>query len=179
MATKDSKEPHKNSADKLRSFFNLDNPPQKQTGLPAKKRFNLWYFVLAMILFTYLQPLLFSAKTETISYSQFKQYVDQGVAEELIIGPDSIKGTLAGSPKRAFTTIRVHDPELVKQLDEGLINYSGRYENRFLGSLFSWILPLGIMFLIWRPVTIRMPWRPVTSTKPSIGWSPVSRRKTG
>ncbi|MCJ8499833.1 ATP-dependent zinc metalloprotease FtsH [Desulfatitalea alkaliphila] len=137
-------------ADKLRSFFNLDNPPQKQTGLPAKKRFNLWYFVLAMILFTYLQPVLFSAKTETISYSQFKQYVDQGVAGELIIGPESIKGTLAGTPKRAFTTVRVHDPELVGQLDEGLINYSGRNENRFLGSLISWILPLGIMFLIWR-----------------------------
>jgi ATP-dependent Zn protease len=103
-----------------------------------------------MILFSYLQPLLFSSKTETISYSQFKQYVDQGIAGELVIGPENIQGTLAGSPKRAFATVRVNDPDLVKELDEGKISYSGRYENRFLSSLLSWILPLGIIFLIWR-----------------------------
>jgi cell division protease FtsH len=52
-----------------------------------------------MIFFSYLQPLLFSSKVETISYSQFKQYVDQGIAGELTIGPENINGTLAGSPK--------------------------------------------------------------------------------
>ena len=94
--------------------------------------------------------MLFSSKIETISYSQFKQYVEQGIAGDLVIGPESIKGTLAGSPKRAFATVRVNDPDLVKELDEGKISYSGRYENRFLSSLLSWVLPLGIMFLIWR-----------------------------
>jgi cell division protease FtsH len=103
-----------------------------------------------MLLFSYLQPLLFSSKKETISYSQFKQYVDQGIAGELIIGPESIKGTLEGSPKRAFATVRVNDPDLVKELDERKISYSGRYENRLLSSLLSWVLPLGIFFLIWR-----------------------------
>ncbi len=68
----------------------------------------------------------------------------------MIIGPENIKGTLAGSPKRAFATVRVNDPDLVKELDERKISYSGRYENRFLSSLLSWILPLGIFFLIWR-----------------------------
>jgi cell division protease FtsH len=62
----------------------------------------------------------------------------------LVIGPESIKGTLAGSPKRAFATVRVNDPDLVKELDERKISYSGRYENRFLSSLLSWVLPLGI-----------------------------------
>jgi ATP-dependent Zn protease len=92
----------------------------------------------------------FFLKIEKISYSQFKQYVDQGIANELIIGPESIKGMLAGSPKRAFATVRVNDPNLVKELDEGQIGYSGRHENRFLTSLLSWVLPLGIFFLIWR-----------------------------
>jgi cell division protease FtsH len=41
-----------------------------------------------------------------------------GIAGELVIGPESIKGTLAGSPKRAFATVRVNDPDLVKELDE-------------------------------------------------------------
>ena len=28
--------------------------------------------------------------------------------------------------------------------------HSGKYENRFLSNLLSWILPLGAFFLIWR-----------------------------
>ena len=144
------KDPLNNLVDKLRSFLDSGNLPKKQTALPGKSRFNIWVLVFAVIFFSYLQPLLFSSKTETISYSQFKQYVDQGIVDELIIGPENIKGALAGSPKRLFTTIRVNDPDLVKNLDERKISYSGRTENRFLSSLLSWILPLGIFFLIWR-----------------------------
>ncbi len=150
MASNDKKDPLINLVDKLRSFFGFDNHPKRPNALPGKTRFSIWYFVLAVILFSYLQPILFSSKTETVSYSQFKQYVDQGIAGELIIGPENIKGTLAGSPERAFVTVRVDDPGLVKELDERKISYSGRHENRFLTSLLSWVLPLGIFFLIWR-----------------------------
>ncbi|WP_035218438.1 ATP-dependent zinc metalloprotease FtsH [Desulfatibacillum aliphaticivorans] len=150
MASNDKKDPFISLVDKLRSFFGFGNHPKKQTGLPGKKHFSIWYFIFAMIAFSYLQPLLFSPKTEAILYSQFKQYVSQGLVSDLIIRPESIKGTLAGPPKRAFTTVRVNDPDLVKELDESKISYSGRYENRFLSSLLSWVLPLGIFFLIWR-----------------------------
>jgi len=44
----------------------------------------------------------------------------------------------------------VDDPSLVKELDEHKIDYSGHYESKLLGSILSWVLPLGIMFLIWR-----------------------------
>jgi cell division protease FtsH len=150
MALYDNKGPIGELVDKLRSFLGRGNHPKNQPDQPGKTRFNIWFFVIAMVFITYLQPLLFSSKTEKISYSQFKQYVDQGIAGELIIGPENIKGTLAGSPKRAFTTVRVHDPDLVKGLDERKISYSGRYENRFLSSLLSWVLPLAFFFLIWR-----------------------------
>ena len=150
MAPNANKDPIGDLIGKLRSFFGFGDRPKNQSALPAKKRFSIWYFVFAMLLFSYLQPLFFSSKKETISYSQFKQYVEQGIAGDLVIGPESIKGTLAGSPKRSFATVRVNDPDLVKELDERKISYSGRYENRFLSSLLSWVLPLGIMFLIWR-----------------------------
>jgi len=150
MAPNANKDPIGDLIDKLRSFFGFGDRPKNQSSLPAKKRFNIWYFVIAMILFSYLQPMLFSSKIETISYSQFKQYVEQGIAGDLVIGPESIKGTIAGTPKRAFAAVRVNDPDLVKNLDERNISYSGRNENRFLSGLLSWVLPLGIMFLIWR-----------------------------
>ncbi len=55
-----------------------------------------------------------------------------------------------GKADQQFTTVRVDDPGLVKELDDRKVDYSGRYDNKFLGTILSWVLPLGLMFLIWR-----------------------------
>jgi cell division protease FtsH len=143
------KDPIGNLRDKLRAFFGFSDQKNK-TALPGKNRLSIWYLVLAIFFISYLHQSMSSLKTETIAYSQFKQYVDQGLVSELVIGPENIKGMLAGTPKREFTTVRVNDPDLVADLDEHKLSYSGRFENRFLGSLLSWVLPLGFFFLIWR-----------------------------
>jgi cell division protease FtsH len=150
MAPNENKDPIGNLMDKLRSHFGFGDRSKDKGGLPPKTRFSLWYFVVAMIFFSYLQQFAFSGKVETIPYSQFKQSVAQGGVAKLTIGPENISGTLRGSPDQAFVTVRVNDPDLVKELDESKVDYTGRHENRFLSSLLSWILPLGIFFLIWR-----------------------------
>ena len=46
----------------------------------------------------------------------------------MTIGPENINGTLKGKekkPDQEFTTIRVDDPDLVKELDERKVSYSG------------------------------------------------------
>ncbi|MCF8025455.1 MAG: ATP-dependent metallopeptidase FtsH/Yme1/Tma family protein, partial [Desulfobacteraceae bacterium] len=147
--TPNNKDPIGNLRDKLRAFFGFSDQKNK-TALPGRKRLNIWYLVLAIFFISYLHQSMSSSKTETIPYSQFKQYVDQGMVSELVIGPENIKGMLAGTPKREFTTVRVDDPDLVADLDKRKLSYSGRNENKFLGSLLSWVLPLGFFFLIWR-----------------------------
>ena len=142
--------PPENLTDKLRSLFGMGDPQKNKDALPPKAHFSIWYFLLAMLLFSYLQPFIFSAKVETIPYSQFKQDIAEGKMVKLTIGPENIKGTLTGSPDQEFTTVRVDDPGLVKELDERKVSYSGRYENKFLSGLLSWIFPLAIFFLIWR-----------------------------
>ena len=90
---------------------------------------------------------------ETIPYSQFKQNLVAGNVTKLIIGPEHINGTLKGKDNKReqdFTTIRVDDPNLVKELDEHKVGYSGLYESKLIGIILSWVIPLGIMFLIWR-----------------------------
>ena len=121
--------------------------------MPPKAHFSIWYFLIAFLLFTYLQQYYFSRKVETIPYGQFKQALAEGNVSKLTIGPENITGTLKGKEKKPgqqFTTIRVDDPGLVKELDEHKVDYSGHYESKFLSSILSWILPIGIMFLIWR-----------------------------
>jgi cell division protease FtsH len=150
MASKENKDPIGNLMDKLRSLFGSGDRLKNKNALPPKARFSIWYFLLAMLFFSYLQPVFFTSKVETIPYSQFKQYIAEGTLSKLTIGPEKIKGKLTGSAGQEFTTVRVDDPGLVKELDERKVSYSGHYESKFLSSLLSWVLPLGFFFLIWR-----------------------------
>ena len=150
MPSNGNKEPLEKLTDKLRSLFGSSDHLKNKAGLPPKTRFSIWYALAAILLFSYLQQNYFSSKVETIPYSQFKQYIAEGKVVKLTIGPENINGTLKGNPEQGFTTIRVNDPGLVKEMDERKVSYSGWYENKFLSSLLSWILPLGFFFLIWR-----------------------------
>jgi cell division protease FtsH len=147
------KEPLEDLKNRLRSLFGTKQPQKDKNGLPPKARFSIWYFLVAFLLFSYLQQSFFSAKVETIPYSQFKQYVAEGSADDLTIGPENITGTLKfgeREPEQRFTTIRVNDPDLVKDLDDRRVSYTGHYESKFLRSILSWVIPIGIFFLIWR-----------------------------
>ncbi len=155
MASDGKKEPMEDLKDRFRSFFGPRNPQKKKDkdALPPKTHFTIWYFLIAFLLFTYLQQYYFSRKVETIPYGQFKQALAEDNVSQLTIGPENITGTLKEKDKKRsqqFTAIRVDDPNLVKELDEHKVDYSGRYESKFLSSILSWILPIGIMLLIWR-----------------------------
>jgi cell division protease FtsH len=153
MPSNEKKEPAENLKDKFRSLFSPQDPQKKKDALPPKTHFSIWYFLMALLLFSILQQYYFSRKVETISYSQFKQYITDGNVSELTIGPETISGTLKGKEKKPgeqFITVRVDDPGLVKELDDNKVAYSGYYESKFLSSVLSWVLPIGIFFLIWR-----------------------------
>ena len=153
MPSSGEKEPAADFIGKLRSFFGPKPPRTPQDNLPPGVHFSIWYFVAALLLISALQQYLFSRRVETISYSQFKQQVAVDNVDTLAIGPESISGTLKGKDKKPgqdFVTVRVEDPGLVKDLDAHKVNYSGRYDSKFFATVLSWILPIGILFLIWR-----------------------------
>jgi cell division protease FtsH len=150
MASSGNNDPIGNVVDKIRSFFGSSDHLEDRTGLPPKSRFSIWYLLLAILSFYYLQQSFFSSKVETIPYSRFKQYITEGNVGQLTIGPENIKGTLRQTPEQGFTTVRVNDPGLVKELDEQMITYSGHYESKLWSGVLSWGIYLGILFLIWR-----------------------------
>jgi cell division protease FtsH len=153
MGSNEKKGPLEDLKQKVQSFFAPGEEQKKKGALPPKANFSVWYFLITFILIIYLQQYFLSAKIETIPYSQFKQNLVAGNVAKLIISPENITGTLKESDKKtdqAFITLRVDDPNLVKQLDEHKIDYSGHYESKLLGSILSWVIPLGIMLLIWR-----------------------------
>jgi cell division protease FtsH len=138
---------------RFRSLFAPQDLEKRKNALPPKAHFTIWYFLVAFLIFTLIQQYFLFQKVETIPYSQFKQYLVEGKVSKLTIGPEDISGTLKGKekePGQSFTTIRVNDPDLVKDLDARKVNYSGHYDSKFLSGVLIWILPIGIFFLIWR-----------------------------
>ncbi len=153
------KGPREHLMDRLRSLLGQPGPRKRKDGLPPKTHFSIWYLLIAILLFMYVQQYFFSPNVETIPYSQFKQKVAEGSVSKLTLGPESISGTLKGKenkPDQQFATVRVDDPGLVKELDDRKIDYSGRYDSKVLGSILSWVLPIAVMFLIWRFAIKRM-----------------------
>ena len=52
--------------------------------------------------------------------------------------------------KRTFTVVPLDDPTLLADLQAHGVEYSGRVESTWLKSLlFNWIVPFGVMFLVW------------------------------
>ena len=140
----------------FRSLLGLGNSRKNIKDQPPKPRFNLWYVFLAMLLFTSLQPFFFSSQDETIPYSQFKQYLAEGKLNNLVLGPEKIMATLKGVPEKLISTIRVEDTGLIAQLVESKVNFSGQNQNKFIGTLLTWIIPLGIFFLFYQFTMKRM-----------------------
>lgn len=135
---------------------------QKKESLKKQFSFPIWYILIAAFALMSLSSYLFNPVVGNISYSEFKELVKDGRIESCQITSSLIKGTLKvedyrSEKKKTFVTARVDDPELVKELEAQGVKYSGNYENTWLQQfLFTWIIPIGIFFLIWRFVFKKM-----------------------
>lgn len=157
--TEEGKKPEEKFKEKLSSLFKGPEYDKRKQSLPPKAHFSIWYFLIVFLILTLLQHYFLSPRIENIPYSKFKQYLAEGQINNVVIGPESITGTIKGregGKDREFVTVRVEDPHLIKELDERKVNYSGLYQSKFLNNLLSWIIPLGIFFLIWRYAIKRM-----------------------
>jgi len=144
--------------DKLKSSF--DSKPPKGDPSRRKFQFSIWYFLMALLVFSLIQDYIVARKTDVIPYSEFKGYVIEDKVKNLLLKQEEITGILTedakGRKDQRFVTVRVDDPELVKLLDAKKISYTGHYESKWLATLLSWILPLVFFILIWRFLMGRM-----------------------
>jgi len=75
-----------------------------------------------------------------------------------------------GQPVKQFKTVKVDDPDLVKELEAHGVKFSGRADSGWVRSLFlGWILPMVILVAIWGVAFRRM--NPTAGGLMSIGKS--------
>ncbi len=123
----------------------------------------LWLYLVFILLslFTW-QGLQDVPPQEEIPYSEFLQRVDKGEVQEALVTEKVITGTLTetdpltGQPKR-FVTVPLWNTDLAKELEEKGVKYIVRPGHNWLSNFFfNWVLPFGLLFLLWGWMARRM-----------------------
>jgi cell division protease FtsH len=134
--------------------------PQKGDPSRRKFHFSIWYFLLAVLVFSFIHDYMVEKRVESIRYSEFKRLVMANRVKDLILRPEQITGIVTKEEgtggEQPFVTVRVDDPDLVMLLDEKDIEYTGRRTSRWMTALLSWALPLLLFILVWRFLLGRM-----------------------
>ena len=114
-----------------------------------KTHFTIWYFLIAFAIIVLIQHFLMPKQAEkVIDYSKFKELLRGDKVKELTINPESINGTEKTGEK--FQTVRVEDPDLVKELEAHRVEYKGKIESKWLMNIFQWIFPIILIIFFWR-----------------------------
>ncbi|MBS1238645.1 MAG: ATP-dependent metallopeptidase FtsH/Yme1/Tma family protein [Deltaproteobacteria bacterium] len=123
------------------------------------KNFTFLYIIVVFIALVLFNSYLFSkGEMKTIQYSEFKELMAKGKISDVSIDKEKIQGELIleDGKRTKFLTIKVEDPDLVKDLQKNNIKYAGRSENKVLSAILSWVLPLVLMFFIWNLLMKKM-----------------------
>jgi len=99
----------------------------------------------ALILLQTFLPSFFNP-TE-IPYSEFKESVAAGKVTEVAVSPQIIHGKL--KEDKVFHTIRIEDPDLLRNLAEHQVKVTGVIESTLFRDLLSWIVPIVLFFGVW------------------------------
>jgi cell division protease FtsH len=139
-------------------------------------RFNFWPFFIMLLTLWGWQAVVSQFSVRTIPYSEFRDHLARREVKDAIVKQDEIVGriipgtgvttnkpsslppiaqtntqalgTNATAPFQ-FRTIRIEDPDLVKDLQASGAQYNGVRPSFLSQFLLSWILPIAILVGIW------------------------------
>ena len=113
-----------------------------------------WYYLIFILVSLWFWPVIQQAKI-TIPYSEFQNYLQKDEIAEASISESLIHGTLTmtdpetNKPK-LFATIIPKNNELAQQLADHKVKFAVTKVNNWLNNiLFNWIIPFGVIFLLW------------------------------
>ena len=109
-------------------------------------------FVLAVVLFN--RP---GAKQSTLDYSDFKQKVASAEVSDLTVAPEVISGLYKDENGQfvPFKTIRMADPDLVKELSAAKIKFKAEKDNSWIGNVLFNVLWIVLLIGLWWFIFLR------------------------
>jgi len=133
---------------------------------PPKWRINFWPYLLMLLVLWMWQGLITQLTVRTIPYSQFRAALARHEVADALVKQDEVVGKILAStnayagantnlPARGstnafqFRTVRIEDPDLVKDLQASGAQYNGVRPSFLSQFLLSWIFPMAILIGIW------------------------------
>src|SRR5437016_9134165 len=124
--------------------------------MPVNKKisFSILYVFLAIFAVVLVHDFIVAMqKVEELPYSEFKTLLTAGEVAEITLTQQRLTGKLkqeeGSKEQKLFTTVRVEDPDLVKELNAHNVRFNGVIESTFLRDLLSWVVPALIFAGIW------------------------------
>src|SRR3989304_865565 len=119
-----------------------------------KIRFSVWYLVVALWLIALLQIFVTPAFSPAeLSYTEFKTAVAGAKVDEISVSATHAHGRLKpereGAEGRPFNTVRVEDPDLLRDLAAAGVKVTGVIETTFWRDLLSWLVPSAVFLGVW------------------------------
>ena len=111
----------------------------------------LWYGLGLLVVLGLVQMYFMVPAGRQLAYSEFKTLVATDQVAEVLIGEQTLRGTLKQGDEKSkqFTTTRVDDPKLAEELQAKGVKFSGEAMNRWLPDLLGWLLPLVFIVVLW------------------------------
>jgi cell division protease FtsH len=122
-------------------------------------RLSIGYILVGLLVLWFIQSMLVPSP-QTIAYSRFLDLVERGRVESVAISEGDVRGILRpGEGRVEFVAVRppgIDDQELIGVLQDREVEFTGEQPSAFANFLFSWILPILVLVLIWSFVFRRM-----------------------
>jgi cell division protease FtsH len=123
--------------------------------VPRRPTGSVWYGLAFLALLVLAQTYFLVPAGRQLPYSEFKGLLKEGKIAEVTVGEQVIRGTLKATSSGAdakpepFTTTRIEDPNLVAELEQAKVKYTGETVSRWLPEVLSWIIPLLLLVGVW------------------------------
>ena len=171
----------KNNDDKNQNdpfnFFNFEpDSDGDNKKSPKKPFFSLWLLApLVIVLFVLVNQLMLLNSSALIPFSEFKDRITSGQIKKVVLGPVYFTGYTSIQDENEssssvfsflsvqkntneYTTVGIYTSEFINLLDEHHVVYNVKPKERgyFMEVLLQWVIPFGIIFIIWRAIMKRM-----------------------
>jgi cell division protease FtsH len=140
---------------------NPEDDPKQRDKVHRQMRSSAGYLIAALVAMWAFQEFVLAPlerRSTEISYSDFKRKLADGQVVEVVIGPSEVVGTLKGpQPDKGPATVPFAttfaaggDPKLTEDLDKSGVKYGFKRPSSPVGGfLLGYVLPLGLIFLLY------------------------------
>ena len=129
---------------------NRPPPPRRSPfGRPFSPVWLMAVFVALLLLANLFSAALNSG--ESLQYSAFKDLVKQGRVSTVVIGTEQIRGSYQNPENvaKSFVTVKVDDPDLVKELQAQNVRFEGERPAKWLTELAGWVIPVILIIALY------------------------------